>query len=150
MVQVHAWEDSNAMVLAAAFMALFVVLDLTITWTHYASILRLFHNYTMATDDAHRAGYLAAAEYASAVLATPLEIVYAIVTLSTGILVTGFVMLKAKFSRIAAGLGLATGILGVLSLTGWYLAIIGNALFATVWLAFVGYRLCRLSRESSV
>ncbi|MGA2572381.1 MAG: hypothetical protein ABSF23_17885 [Terracidiphilus sp.] len=141
--------NKYAMLLAVAFMGLFVVLDLAITWTHYASILALYQNYAAATDDARRAGYLAAAEYASAVLATPLEIVYAIVTLSIGILLTGIVMLKATFSRIAAWLGLATGVLGLLSLTGSYLAIMGNALFATVWLFFVGFRLIRLARQSS-
>lgn len=141
--------NKNAMLLATAFVGLFVVLDLAITWSHYASILDLFHNYTAAADDATRAGYVAAAESVSAVLDTPLEIVYAIVTLSTGILVTGLVMLKATFSKAAAYLGLATGILGILSLTGSHPVIIGNALFATVWLFIVGYRLCRLSGESS-
>ena len=142
--------DKNAMLLATAFVGLFVALDLAITWSHYASILDLYHSYTTAANEASRAGYVAAAEYASAVLATPLEIVYAIVTLSVGILLTGCVMLKATFSRSAAYLGLATGILGILSLTGFNLMIIGNALFATVWLFFVGYRFSLLSREPSV
>jgi hypothetical protein len=73
--------------------------------------------------------------------------VYAIVTLSSGILVTGFVMLRGPFSKITAYLGLATGLLGMLSLTGLSPIIIGNALFATAWLFFVGYRLYRLPQE---
>jgi hypothetical protein len=76
-----------------------------------------------------------------------LEIVFAIVTLSFGILVTGFVMLRGVFDKISAYLGLATGILGIASLTGLSLAIIGNALFATAWLFLVGYRLYRLAQE---
>jgi hypothetical protein len=90
-----------------------------------------------------------AANYASAVLASPLEIVYAIVTLSFGILVIGFVMLRGVFNKITAYLGLATGILGIVSLTGLSLTIIMNALFATVWILVVGYRLCRLAQEQS-
>lgn len=138
--------NRNAMLLATTFVGLFVVLDLAITWSHYASILTLYRDYSKAADDAHRAGYVAAANYASAILACPLEIVYAIVTLSSGILVTGIVMLKAPFGKITAYLGLATGLLGIAALTGLSLIIIGNALFATAWLFFVSYRLYRLAQ----
>ena len=92
----------NAMLLATAFVGLFVVLDLAVTWSHYASILTLDGNYSAAKDDAHRAGYVAAANYASATLTSPLEIVYSIVTLSSGILVAGFVMLSGGFNKITA------------------------------------------------
>lgn len=137
--------NPNLMLLATAFIGLFVALDLAVTWTHYASILTLYGRYSAAITDGERAGYLAAANYGSAVLVSPLEIVYAIVTLSFGILMTGFVMLRGSFDRISAWLGLATGILGIASLTGYSLAIIGNALSATLWLFFVGYRLYRLA-----
>jgi hypothetical protein len=137
--------NKNLMVLATAFVGLFVVLDLAVTWSHYASILTLYRDYALVTDEPRRMGYIGAANYASAILASPLEIVYAIVTLSFAILLTGFVMLRAPFNKITAFLGLATGILGILSLTGSSMAIIGNALFATVWLLFVGYGLHRLA-----
>jgi hypothetical protein len=135
------------MVLAAVFMGMFVVLDLAITWAHYASILTLYQSYAAAPDNAHRAAYLAAAEYASAVLATPLEIVYAITILSTAVLLIGILMLKSQFGRIAAYLGLTAGVLGIVSLSGWYPAVIGNALFATAWLFIVGFRLIRLASK---
>jgi hypothetical protein len=139
--------NRNAMLLATAFVGLFVVLDLAITWSHYASILTLYNAYSKAADDANRAGYVAAANYASAILSSPLEIVYAIVTLSSGILVAGFVMQRGPFSKVTAYLGLATGFLGIASLTGLGPIIIGNALFATAWLFFVGHRLYRLAQE---
>jgi len=139
--------NRNAMLLATAFVGLFVVLDLAITWTHYASILTLYREYSIAGDDLQRAGYIAAANYATAMLVCPLEIVYAIVTLSSGILVTGLVMLRSPFGKITAYLGLGTGLLGIASLTGLSPFIIGNALFATVWLFFVGHRLWRLTSE---
>ncbi|HKI13317.1 MAG TPA: hypothetical protein VKA02_14465 [Candidatus Acidoferrum sp.] len=137
----------NAMLLATAFVGLFVVLDLAITWSHYASMLVLYGQYSTAASDLQRASYIAAANYGAAVLASPLEVVYAIVTLSFGILVTGIVMLNGNFDKITAYLGLATGVLGVASLTGLSLAIIGNALFATAWLFAVGYRLHRLAQD---
>lgn len=139
--------NRNAMVLATAFVGLFVALDLAVTWSHYASILTLYSRYSAATNDAQRAAYIAAADYASAMLTSPLEIVYAIMTLSAGFLLIGFVMLKSAFDKVTAWLGLATGVLGIASITGLTLAIIGNALGATAWLFFVGYRLCRLPQE---
>ena len=60
-------------------------------------------------------------------LTSPLEIVYAIVTLSSGILIIGFVMVKGSFDKTTAYLALATGVLGVASLTGLSFAIIGNS-----------------------
>jgi len=137
----------NAMLLASACVWLFVVLDLAVTWSHYASILTLYQNYSTASNDIQRAAYVAATDYASAMLTSPLEIVYAIVILSFGILVTGWVMRKSQFPKITAYVGLATGILGILSLTGVTLAIIGNALFATAWLFLVSHGLYRLSRS---
>ena len=139
--------NRNAMLLATVFVGLFVVLDLAVTWSHYASILTLYRDYSTATDDPHRASYVAAANCASAMLTSPLEIVFAIVTLSSGILLTGLVMLRGSFNKITAYLGLATGILGIASLTSFGPIIIGNALFATVWLFFVGYGFYRLAKE---
>lgn len=139
--------NRNAMLLATAFIGLFVVLDLAVTWSHYASILMLYSKYCAATSDIQRAGYIAAANYGSAVLTSPLEVTYAIVTLSLGILLTGIVMLRGASDKITAYLALATGVLGIASLTGFSLAIIGNAVFATAWLFFVGYRLYRLAQN---
>jgi hypothetical protein len=138
--------NRNAMLLAAAFMGLFVVLDLAITWSHYASILVLFGSYSAAASEGQRDAYLAAADYGSAVLASPLEVVYAIFTLSVGILVAGVVMLRGVFDKITAWLALATGVFGIAALAGWGAAIYGNALLATLWLFFVGYRLYRLAQ----
>jgi hypothetical protein len=56
-------------------------------------------------------------------------------------------MRRGVFNKITAYLALGTGVLGILSLTGFSLAIIGNALFATAWLLFVGNRLYRLAQE---
>jgi hypothetical protein len=81
------------------------------------------------------------------VLESRLFIVYAIGTLSFAILIIGVVMLKGTFSRATALLGLATGILGVVSIAGWGVTIILNAVCATVWLFLVGYRLHGLAQD---
>lgn len=138
----------NAMLLATAFVGLFVVLDLAVTWSHYASILALYAKYSAASDEAQRAGYLAAANYGSAMLASRLEIVYAIVTLSFAILIIGFVMLRGVFHKMTAYLGLITGILGIAAMTRLSVPVIGNALCATAWLLLVGYKLCQPADDS--
>lgn len=138
--------NRNAMLLATAFVGVFIVLDLAVTWTNYASLITLRGNYAAAANDAQRAAYIAAANYASAVLASRLEVVYSIVILSSGILLIGLVMLKGIFNKITAYVGLVTGVLGLVSITGWNVAIIMNALFATAWLLLVGYRLYRLGK----
>jgi hypothetical protein len=139
--------NRGAMLLATTFLVLFVALDLAITWSHYASMLVLYGQYITATSDLQRAGFLAAANYGAAVLASPLEVVIAIVTPSFGILVTGIVMLRGVFDKITAWLAVAVGVFGIASLTGLGLAIYGNALLFTVWLFFVGYRLYRLAQD---
>src|SRR6266702_6725493 len=85
--------NRNAMLVATAFVGLFIVLDLAVTWSAFASLLTLSGNYAAATNDAQRAAYVAAASYPSAVLASSLEAVYSIMVLSFGILMIGLVML---------------------------------------------------------
>ncbi len=138
----------NVMLVATAFVLLFAVLDLAVTWSHYAALLTLSARYEAAATDVQRATYVAAASYASAVLASRLLVVYAIVDLSFGILLIGAVMLRGRFGKTAAWLALATGISGIASLAGWGFTIILNALLATIWLLLIGYRLCRLAASS--
>ena len=137
----------NAMLLATIFVGLFVVLDLAVTWSNYAALLALGGEYAASADDVQRAAYVAAANYPSAVLASPLEIVYAIVILSCAILIIGVVMWRGMFSRTTGLLGVITGILGIASLTRMTPIIIMNALFATAWVLFAGYRLYRLGTK---
>src|SRR6266446_875349 len=132
--------NSNAMLVATAFVGLFVVLDLAVTWTNYASLLTLSGLHTAATTDGQRAAYVAAANYASAVLASRTEVFFSIVDLSVAILIIGFVMLKGKgiFSKTTAYLGVSAGIFGIVSTAGFFVIIIINALLTTVWVLFVG------------
>jgi len=139
--------NRNAMLLATASLALFIVLDLAITWTNYAALIALSGKYAMAANDAERAAIVRAANYPSAVLESRLLFVYNTLTLAAGILMTGFVMLRGIFSKSTAYLGLATGILGIVSVAGSFFVsalratIIGTSILTTVWVLLVGYRL---------
>jgi len=135
--------SEKAMLVGVTFIGLFVVLELAVNWTCYASLLVLSHGYAAASE-AQRAAYVAAASYPSAVLASRLALVYAIGTLSFGFLVIGLVMLRGVFSKATAYLGVVTGLLGIAAVAGFSVAVILNALCALLWLLFVGYRLFRL------
>ena len=147
----------DAMLLATAFVGLFVALDLAVTWSNYAALITLGDSYAAATTDAERAPYVAAATYASSVLTSTLEAVYSILTLSLGILIIGFVMLRSTFGNTAAWLGVATGILGIASVVALLLVsgvgaivVILASTLTTAWVLVVGYRLYRLGGDGAV
>ena len=145
--------NRNAMLLATACVGLFVVLDLAVTWTSYASLITLSGTYAAATNAVQRVVVVATANYPSAVLESKLLGVYAILVPAVGILMTSVVMLKGIFSKTTAYLGLVSGILGIVSVAGPFLvsslgaAVIMSSVVTTVWVLFVGYRLYRLGQQ---
>ena len=139
----------NLMLAAVACMHLFIVLDLAVTWTHHAALLALFKNYSSAADQAHRAAYLAAAEYAASTYATPLLTFYIIVIPSLAVLLASIVMMKAGFGKACAWTGVISGVFGILSLTGFFSLVMANALGTTLWFLLVATRFLRLSSASA-
>lgn len=146
-------RSRNAMLIATAFVALFIVLDLAVTWPNHAALITLSDEFSAAASDSERAAPVAAATYASAVLRSTLEGVYSIVSLSVGILLISVVTFRGGFSRTASYLGLATGTLGIVSVAGPFLlpelraTIIIASVLTTAWALVVGYRLYRLGQD---
>jgi len=138
---------TTLMLASVVCLHLFVVLDLAVTWTHHASLLALFQNYSSAADVAHRAAYLAAAEYASSIYATPLLTFYIMAIPGLAELFAGIAMLKGRFGKACAWTGVFTGSFGILSLTGYFPVIMAAALGSTLWFFLVGVRLLRLGRD---
>jgi len=142
--------NKNAMLLASACLALFVVLDLAITWPNYAALITLSGNYATTTTDVQRAVFVAAANYPSSVLESTLLGVYIILVPGMGILITGFVMLKGIFSKSTAYLGITTGIFSIISIMGPLfvsalgITVIIASLLTTIWVLFAGYGLYKL------
>jgi hypothetical protein len=134
-----------AMLLGVAFVGLFVILENAVNWTSYGSLILLSEDYVSATSESQRATLVAAATYVSAVLESPLARVWAIGTLSFAFLVIGIVMLKGVFSKLTAYVGIVTGVFGIAAVAGVGIAIILNAVAATIWLFLVGYQLYRLA-----
>jgi hypothetical protein len=147
--------NRNMMLVATAGTGLFIILDLAITWTNYAALITLSSNYAAAATDAQRVMLVTAATYSSTVLESNLLFVYNTLTLSVGILLTGFVMRKGIFGKSTAYIGLATGSVGIVAVVGpafisaLSATIIIAAVLTTVWVLLAGYELYRLSRRES-
>lgn len=144
--------NKSAMLLATSCVALFVFLDLALTWTNYAALINFSGRYAAAANAAEKAAIVGFANYPAAVLESGLLFVYNSLVLAVGILLTGLVMLRGVFNRSTAYLGLLTGTLGIVSVAGSFFGnalsagIIVTSLLMTVWVLIVGYRLCKLGR----
>jgi hypothetical protein len=143
--------NRKAMLLAAACMGLFVVLDLTLTQINYAALTTLSSSYAAAPNNAQRALIIAAAHYPSVVLESILLFVYNTLTLSVGILITALVMLKGIFGKGTAYLGLVTSTLDILAVAGSFfvsttLVTVIASVLTTIWVLFVGHRLYRINQ----
>ncbi|MBL8076723.1 MAG: DUF4386 family protein [Anaerolineales bacterium] len=144
-------NNKVAMLFAITFIGLFILLDLALTWTNYASLISLSEDYAEAKDEIQRMLFLTAATYPASIVDSNLLFFYNTFTLSLGILIAGFVMRKEMFDQAAAYTGIATGILGIVAVFGPFVnsalsgAIIIASLLTTVWIFIVGVKLLKLS-----
>lgn len=140
------------MLFALIFIGLFILLDLALTWTNYASLISLSRNYDAAKDDIQRELIVTAATYPASIVDSNLLFFYNTVTLSVGIFITGIVMRKEMFDPAAAYTGITTGILGMVAVFGPLVnsalsgAIIIASLLTTVWIFIVGIDLLKISQ----
>ena len=140
----------NAMLLAATFIAMFVLLDLGLTWTNYAALITLSGRYAETASEAQRATVVAAAEYPTVIVESDLLFVYNSLTLALGFIAAGFVMRKGVFSKGTAYLSIVTGTLGVVSVAGPFVLpalgvmIVVTSVLSAVLVLLLGARLYRL------
>jgi len=144
--------NKGLMLVALTFKAfLFVILDLAVTWTAFSTMIIVGVQYGAATTETQRSALVAAAAYASAILASPLTDTYANVIPALGVLFAGLVMLKGVFNKPTAYLALVMGLTGILYISSFFidgLAVIRifNALLATFFYLLVGIRLYKLGQ----
>ncbi len=135
-----------AMLIATAFIATFVVLDLAVLWPAKVSMLTLGEACGTATIE-QRAMLVAAAGYPSTVLDSDLTAVYSVLTLGIGILGTSLVMLRGRFARATAIVGVTAGVVGIASVVEttvtrtFPILVVGASLLTIVWLVLVGRNL---------
>jgi hypothetical protein len=110
----------------------------------------LSDRYADATTATERATSVAGAEILTALNDVP-AVIGVLQTL--GVLLIGLLMLRGRFAKGLAWLGMATGAIGIASeilrpILGWAYAVYGLLLFA--WLAWVAVALWRLARTTAV
>jgi len=151
----HGLREINRglMQIGTILFALFIVLDLGVTWPNYSSLIQLSQNYGTATNEDQRLSHVSAANYASEVLTSPILSLYIILIPALAILIISLVMLKGIFSKTTAYLGMATGVLGIVSVVGPFLfsvlglTVILASVLTLLWCLFVGHKLYRLGRS---
>jgi hypothetical protein len=143
--------NRNIMLLACAMIGLFIVLDLSLTWTSYSSLIMSGSLYALAVTEGQKAALVAGAGYPSTMLDSPLLGTYAILIPSLGFLFTGLALRKGTLGKTAAFLALVVGLTGIVFIGSYFLEALAifriiNALLATAWFIVVGWQLYRLSR----
>jgi Domain of unknown function (DUF4386) len=138
--------NRTMMLAGTSLVALFIVLDLAITWPNYAVLITLSERYA-AVAGGDQSTVLGAANYAVEVLSSGLLGVYIILVPALGIFLIGMVMLHSTFGKTAAVTAIATGVLGVVSVAGplfvdgaGMVAVVAS-LLTTVWVLLVGFKL---------
>jgi hypothetical protein len=141
----------NPLLIAAGFLALFLVLDLAITELNSLTLVSLTQHYAAATSDAQRSAYAAAADYALATI--PIATFFSYLVSSVGLLITSLVMLKGVFNRPTALLGIVASIEGIVGSFYVFFPTLAGLLVPSLitfglWALFAGTRMYKLSIQS--
>ncbi len=139
------------MLVATVSILLFVILDLTLTWTNYAALIVLSDRFAHANSEAHRAAITATAEYPTLIIESSLLFFYNSLSLALGILGVGIVMRRGVFGRGIAWVGITVGILGVVSVVGSLfvagssVGIVLTSVLMILWTFLLGLKLRKLA-----
>ena len=138
----------TVMLLAAALMMFYAVLDVAATELNSLTLVALARHYAASESDAQRSMFVAASAYALASL--PIATFLSYVVSSVALLMASAVMLKGAFSRATAYAGMVAGIQGIAG--GLYVFLPALAAFLVPslvafggWCVLAGLRLNRLA-----
>lgn len=135
--------------------ALFVFLELALTWTHYPTIIEMTQRYNIASSETQKLMILSAIEYASASFQTPITAFYTIVIPSLAVILASYVMQKSKeFGKVIPWIGLISGASNILSVLGEYFGvkplevlIMPGSFISLFWWGGIGLKLIKLSKK---
>ena len=146
----------GAMLVSAALFSLFVLLELSITWSKYPALLELVRRHRDAVDTDARQALLAAIEAVSTEFQTPVTAFYMILIPSLAVIIASVAMLRTRaFGRVTAIIGMVSGLCNAISSLGRYLyeplekLVLPGSFLALFWFLGVGIRLIRNGRAAS-
>lgn len=145
----------GAALVSAALFSLFVLLELSITWSKYPALLDLVGRHREAVGAEAPLVLQAAIEAVSAEFQTPVTAFYMIFVPSAAIIIASVAMLRTgAFGRITAIIGLASGVCNAISSLGRYLyeplekLVLPGSFLSLFWFLGVGIRLLRNGRAA--
>ena len=143
--------NKNAMLVAAGFLGLFVILDLGLSVPNFLQVITISQNYLAATSDAQRSTYVASMNNLFSMLSLVLPICAFLVP-SIGSLMTSLVMLRGIFRRLVAYVGIFASVAGILVGFSILLPALGNLDFIYlplfgIWFVLAGFRLYGLGKR---
>jgi hypothetical protein len=130
---------SRGLILAGTILACFgSLLDEVTANANFASLLTLGHQYAAAGTAAQRAADVAAADYATAMLGSWLESIFAFAIPAVAFMLIGIVMLRSPFGKRIAYVAIAAGVFDLISASGWGLATLLNTVLQAIFFVLVG------------
>lgn len=149
-------EYKFAMIVAAVFFILFVVLELAGTWSIYPSIIVLYKKYLSTSSAADQSMYLSAIEYASTHFQTTVNSFYTIVLPCFSAFIYGVVMFKSgKYGKLLPIVGLVSAICNFVSVFGGLLyeplkqLIMPGSFLSLFWFLGLGVKFIGESKKVS-
>ncbi len=130
---------------ASGLAGLFIVLDLGVNTVNFFTVIALGDKYAVATTEAQRAAYVAAADLTLGAVNVGLPL--AGLAIAVGILIFGLAMLKGVFNKPTAYLAVLLGILGIISsipIPALAILFVVVLILSAVWFLAVGYKLYKL------
>ncbi len=144
----------NLIMLVCALFTLFVFLELSITWSHYPTIIELFQKYNLASSESQRLMILSAIEFSSTSFQTHVTAFYTIVIPSLATVLASYVMYKSKeFGRIIPLIGFISGSCNTVSVWGGFFfeslerLVIPGSFLILLWFLGTGIKLINKSRN---
>ncbi len=138
---------------AQILFALFVFLELSLTWSNYPTIIELSQKYSLASVESQRLMILSVIEFASTEFQTPVTAFYTIVIPSLATILASYVMFKSKdFGKIIPSIGFISGICNIVSVWGGYFfeplekLVIPGSFLVLFWFAGIGLKFIKFSR----
>jgi hypothetical protein len=136
------------LMIAGAFIAAFVVIDVGVTEYNSLTLVQLAQNYSGATSEAQRATYLASTDGARGVLPIATSLSYLVS--SIGFVFVAIATLRTGFRKAVGVVGVMGGVVGILA--GFYVLIPAMGAFLLpslaivgLWCVFVGIRMFRVA-----
>jgi hypothetical protein len=142
--------NKNVMIIATGIVAVWIIIEITVTEFNSLVLISLIQNYNNTTDVAQKAAYLAAANYD--LTAIPISTFYSYAVGSIGFLLASIVMWRSSFRKIIAIIGIVCNTLGIITAFVLFMPALAILILPTLnlyglWNVLIGIKFFLLGRK---